>query len=56
MEYRVLRRIFGSRREEVSRVLRKLHNDELHDLYSSTNRVIKSRGAISAKDVACMGT
>jgi hypothetical protein len=42
-ENRVLRRIFGPKREDGTR--RKLHNDELHDLYSSPNivRVIKSR-------------
>ena len=43
-ENRVLRRIFGPRRNEVTREWRKLHN-ELNDLYSSLNivRVIKSR-------------
>jgi hypothetical protein len=43
-ENRVLRRIFGPEREEDGS-WRKLHNDELHDLYSSPNivRVIKSR-------------
>jgi hypothetical protein len=43
-EYKVLRRIFGPKREE-DRSWRKLHNDELHSLYSSSNivRVIKSR-------------
>jgi hypothetical protein len=43
-ENRVLRRIFGPKREE-DRSWRKLHNDELHSLYSSPNtvRVIKSR-------------
>jgi hypothetical protein len=43
-EKRVLRRIFGPKREE-DRSWRKLHNDELHSLYSSLNivRVIKSR-------------
>jgi hypothetical protein len=42
-ENRVLRRIFGSR-EEVARGWRKLHNEELHNLYPSPNiiRVIKS--------------
>jgi len=30
----VLRRIFGPKRDEVTRVLRKLHKEELHDLYS----------------------
>jgi hypothetical protein len=39
----VLRRIFGSKRDEVTGEWRKLHNEELHDLYSSLNivRVIK---------------
>jgi hypothetical protein len=43
-ENRVLGRIFGPKREEDG-TWRKLHNDELHDLYSSPNivRVIKSR-------------
>jgi hypothetical protein len=43
-ENRVLRRIFGPKREEDTS-LRKLHNDELHGLYSSPNivMVIKSR-------------
>jgi hypothetical protein len=43
-ENRVLRRIFGPKRQEDGS-WRKLHNDELHDLYSSLNvvRVIKSR-------------
>jgi hypothetical protein len=43
-ENRVLRRIFGPKREEDGS-WRKLHNDELHSLYSSPNiaRVIKSR-------------
>jgi hypothetical protein len=43
-ENRVLRKIFGPKREE-DRSSRKLHNDELHSLYSSPNvvRVIKSR-------------
>jgi hypothetical protein len=42
---RVLRRIFGSTRDEVTGEWRKLHNEELHDLYSSSIifRVIKSR-------------
>jgi hypothetical protein len=44
-ENRVLRRIFGPKREEVTGEWRKLHNKELHDLYSSPSviRMIKSR-------------
>ena len=43
-ENRVLRRTFGPKRDEVTRKWRKLHNEELNDLYSSPNfvRVIKS--------------
>jgi hypothetical protein len=42
---RVLRRIFGLRRDEVTGEWRKLHNEELNDLYCSSNiiRVTKSR-------------
>jgi hypothetical protein len=42
---RVMRRIFGPRRDEVTGEWRKLHNKELNDLYCSPNivRVIKSR-------------
>jgi hypothetical protein len=42
---RVLRRIFGPKRDEVTGGWRKLHNKELHDLYSSASiiRMIKSR-------------
>ena len=41
----VLRRVFGPRRGEVTGEWRRLHNEELNDLYSSSNivRVIKSR-------------
>jgi len=44
-ENRVLRRLFGSKRDEVKGDWRKLHNEELNDLCSSPNivRVIKSR-------------
>jgi hypothetical protein len=44
-ENRVLRGIFGPKRDEVTREWRKLHNEELTDLYSSPTivRVIKSR-------------
>jgi hypothetical protein len=52
----VLRRIFGPKREEDGS-WRKLHNDELHDLYSSPNivTVIKSRRMRWAGHVALMG-
>jgi hypothetical protein len=44
-ENRVLRRIFGPKRDEVTGGLRKLHNEELHGLYSSPSifRLIKAR-------------
>jgi hypothetical protein len=44
-ENRVLRRIFGPERDEVTVEWRKLHNEELNDMYSSPNIVwvIKSR-------------
>jgi hypothetical protein len=55
-ENTVLRKIFGPKREEDGS-WRKLHNGELHDLYSSSNivRVIKSRRMRWAGNVACMG-
>jgi hypothetical protein len=55
-ENTVLRRIFGPKREEDGS-WRKLHNDELHSLYSSPNifRVIKSRMMRWAGHVTCMG-
>jgi hypothetical protein len=42
-ENRVRRRIFDPKRDEVTGDKRKLHNEELHNLYSSPNRMIKSR-------------
>jgi hypothetical protein len=44
-ENRVLRRIFGPKRDEVTEGWRKLHNEDLHNLYSSPNiiRMVKSR-------------
>jgi hypothetical protein len=55
-ENRVLRRIFGPKRDEAIGEWRKLHNEELIDLYSSPNiiRVIKSRRMRCAGHVACM--
>jgi len=56
-ENRVLRRIFGPKKDEVTGERRKLHNEELNDLYSSSNivRVIKSRRMGWAGHVVCMG-
>jgi hypothetical protein len=56
-ENRVLRRIFGPKRDEVTGGWRKLHNEELHDLYSSPSifRIMKSRSMRWAGHVARMG-
>jgi hypothetical protein len=56
-ENKVLRRIFGPKRDEVTGELRKLHNEELRDLYSSPSviRIIKSRRMRWAGHVARMG-
>jgi hypothetical protein len=53
---KVLRRIFGLKRDEVTREWRKRHNEELRDLYSSPTivRVIKSRRMRWAGHVACI--
>jgi hypothetical protein len=54
-ENRVLRRIFGTKRDEVMRGWRKLHNEELHNLKSSPSRIIKLRRMRWAGYVARMG-
>jgi hypothetical protein len=53
-ENRVLRRIFGPKSDEVTREWRKLHDDELHNLYSSPSiiRIIKPRRMRWAEYVA----
>jgi hypothetical protein len=54
---RVLRRIFGSKRDEMTREWRKLHNEELNDMYCSPHivRVIQSRRMRWVGHVARMG-
>jgi hypothetical protein len=56
-ENRVLRRIFGPKTDEVTGECRKLHNEELHNLYSSPDiiRQVKSRRMRWAGHVARMG-
>ena len=56
-ENKVLRRLFGPRRDEVTGEWRRLHSEELNDLYSSPNivRVIKSRRTRWDGHVAQMG-
>jgi hypothetical protein len=55
-ENRVLRRIFGPKSDEVTGEWRKLHNEEMNDLYSLSNnmRVVKSRRMRWAGHVARM--
>jgi hypothetical protein len=57
LENRVFRRIFGPKRDEVTGGWRKLHNEELHGLYSSPSiiRVIKARRMRWAGHVTRMG-
>jgi hypothetical protein len=56
-ENRVLRRIFGHKRNRVKEGCRRLHNEELHNLYASQNiiRMIKSRRMRWTEHAACMG-
>jgi hypothetical protein len=56
-ENRVLRSIFGPKRDKVTGEWRKLHNEELNDLYSSPNivKMNKRRGMRWAGHLACMG-
>ena len=56
-ENMVLRRIFGTRRDEITGEWWRLHNEELNDFYSSPNivGVIKSRRMRGAGHVARMG-
>ena len=56
-ESSVLRRIFGPKRDEITREWRKVHNEEPNDLYRSPNivRVITSRRMRWTGHVACKG-
>jgi hypothetical protein len=56
-ENRVLRRLFGLKKDKVTGEWRKLHNEELNDLVTSLNifRVVKSRIMRGAGRVARMG-
>jgi hypothetical protein len=54
-ENRVLRRIFGPKRVQVTGSWSKLYNEELHNVFSSDISVIKSRRMRFTRHVACMG-
>jgi hypothetical protein len=49
-ENKMLRRIFGSKRDEVTGDWRKLHTEELHNAYSSTNIIRKGRAVAQRLD------
>jgi hypothetical protein len=53
----MLKRMFGSKMEDVVRVWRRLHNVEFHNLYASSYiiREVKSKKVRMAEHVACMG-
>ena len=57
VENRVLRSVFGPKRDEVAKEWRKLHSEELHDLHSSPNinRVTKSKRMRRPEFVTRMG-
>jgi hypothetical protein len=52
-ENRVLRRIFGRKRNKVTRDWRKLHNEELHNSYSSPNIIIMIKSKEDEMGRAC---
>ena len=55
-EKRVLRKIFGPKRDEVTREWRKLHNEELNDLYCSPTMILVIKKKMRwAGHVACVG-